>query len=372
MTELNFTPRRILISNIRLIGDVILTSPLVDLLKKQWPAVEIDFLVNRGTGEFLASDSRIHAVIFNEKKGQRRNKSYLKYIFRHYDIAVNMNASDRGNIAVALAAKSIRIGYRDEEHTVKRFIWDKVFTHLLPAQQGHIVLRCAQIAAALGIQAKKLEVTLPFLEADKKRVVDMLTEIDCTGSYFVVHPFARWEYKYWSPAGFAQCSDVVAEKYGWIPVWTSSPDAKEVEILRETARLCKITPRLLPGRLSLAQMSALLSESKFYLGLDTAISHIAATYSDHLPMVALYGPTFIKIWHPWNNSGSLEGQIKDERGVQRNGNIVTVQSDKSCVPCGWANCDDAGVGKSPCLQEIQVERVVKSIELALGQRDDPH
>jgi ADP-heptose:LPS heptosyltransferase len=52
-----------------LIGDVILTSPLVDLLKKQWPEVKIDFLVNRGTGEFLKSDPRINAVMFNEKKG---------------------------------------------------------------------------------------------------------------------------------------------------------------------------------------------------------------------------------------------------------------------------------------------------------------
>jgi heptosyltransferase III len=368
MAELSFIPQRILISNIRLIGDVILTSPLVALLKKQWPEVKIDFLANRGTGEFLESDSRIHTVIFNEKKGQRKNNSYLKRIFRQYDIAINMNASERGNIAVALAGKTIRIGYRDEEHTVKRWLWDKVFTHHLPAQKGHIVLRCAQIAAALGIRVEKLEVTLPFLEADKRKVSEVLSEVGCAGDYFVVHPFARWEYKYWTPEGFAQCSDAVAEKYGWTPVWTSSPDAKEVEILLETAKLCRVTPKLLPGRLNLAQMSALLSESKFYLGLDTAISHIAATYSDQMPMVALYGPTFIKIWHPWNNLGAMEEQIVGERGVQRNGNIVTVQSEKSCVPCGWANCDDKGVGKSPCLQEIGMERVIGVIDLVLGQK----
>ena len=85
-----------------------------------------------------------------------------------------------------------------------------------------------------------------------------------------------------------------------------------------------------------------------------------------MPMVALYGPTFIKIWHPWNNVGPHHEQIKADRGVQRNGNIVTVQSEKSCVPCGWANCDDKGIGKSPCLQEISVKVVIDAIQMALG------
>ena len=80
-------------------------------------------------------------------------------------------------------------------------------------------------------------------------------EADCIAGFSATYA------KYWPPEGFAQSSDVVAEKYDWTPAWTSSPDAKGVQILLETAKLCRV---LLPGRLNLAQMSALLSESKFY------------------------------------------------------------------------------------------------------------
>jgi len=78
--------------------------------------------------------------------------------------------------------------------------------------------------------------------------------------------------------------------------------------------------------------------------------------------VVLFGPTFYRLWHPWRNAGAMVGQLSEKNGIQINGHILMIQSERFCLPCGKANCDDSGVGKSPCLQEIKAEKVIKAID----------
>lgn len=65
-------PRSILVVCIRLIGDVILSTPLVGLLKSVYPDAEIDYLVNRGTGEFLGKDPRVRTVLYATNREARK------------------------------------------------------------------------------------------------------------------------------------------------------------------------------------------------------------------------------------------------------------------------------------------------------------
>jgi heptosyltransferase-3 len=154
------------------------------------------------------------------------------------------------------------------------------------------------------------------------------------------------------------------EKYGLQPIWTSSPDREEIALLHESAHLCKHQPVLVAGELSLNQMTCLLSRSSLYVGLDTAISHLAATTG--VPMVALYGPTISAWWAPWNNAGPVAQQWTLPRGTQRNGNIMVIQKDWECVPCGRAGCDDSGM-ESRCMAGIEVGEVLDAVGLLLDK-----
>ena len=87
---MNPIPNTILIVNIRLIGDVILTTPLIGLLKDAYPEAAIDLLVNRGTGEFLEKDPRVRKVIYSNNReisAARKRNRYLMDIFCRYDMA---------------------------------------------------------------------------------------------------------------------------------------------------------------------------------------------------------------------------------------------------------------------------------------------
>jgi len=363
---------QILISNIRLIGDVILTTPLIDLLHRQCPGAAIDLLVNKGTGEFLRKDPRVRQVLTtsnSEFQAGKQSGHYLSAIIRRYDWAITMNASQRGMVAAALAGRQKRIGFRADEGGLERWWRERVMTRLLDLKsERHVVEGCAQVAEALGLNVDRLQVDVRYDDEDRMRVKEVLDQLGCQPPFFVVHPFARWDYKFWSMQGFAEVSDHLASKYGMRPLWTSSPDAKEQQELQRAAGLCRQTPLLVPGLLTLSQMSCLLEQADFYLGLDTAVTHIAASHAPRLPMAAIFGPTLIHRWHPWNNERSAP-QITGQRGLQKNGRIVTIQADCDCVPCGLAGCDDQG-GPSRCLQQLPVTEVLRGVDLALADYED--
>lgn len=350
-------PKSILIVNIRLIGDVILTTPLIGLLREAYPEATIDLLVQRGTGEFLEKDPRVRRVLY--RVPGKRGGGYLGAIFRRYDLALNLNASDRGNLAVLLAGRRLRVGFYDGTDGRKDF-WKKLLLEraLRLPTKTHTVRTCALIAAELGIEARRLEVRVCWSAEDERRVLALIGERCGSGRFFVLHPFARWVYKYWRGERFAELSDAVAARYALTPVWTCSPDPGEIAELRRLAGLCARPPVLVTGELDLSQMTCLLSRASLYLGLDTAVSHLAASVG--APMVALYGPTFTERWFPWDNGAQLEQgwHTPDRPG---GGNCLVVQKEMPCVPCGLAGCDDSGLKESPCLAAITVDEVLAAV-----------
>lgn len=369
---MKIVPKTILIVNIRLIGDVILTTPLIGLLRDAYPEAAIDMLVNRGTGEFLQKDPRIRNVLYSEGNlsgGGRTRTRYLGSIFRRYDLAINMNASDRGSIAVLFASRHWRVGlyYGEKYNQFWKDVWKRLlFSHPISYPFPiHYARLCQVVAEKLGLKVSRLEAKVFWDKNDEAAVVSLLSNRGVNGEYFVIHPFARWRYKYWQPEKFAAVSDAIAERYGLHPVWTSSPAEEERQALTKVAGLCRIRPALIPGDLDLNQMTCLLSGSALYVGLDTAISHLAATTG--IPMVALYGSTITAWWSPWNNNGPIAQQCPLPRGKQRTGSIVVIQKDMPCVPCGLAGCDGNGI-EPPCMVEITAAEVLDAVAELIGNQ----
>lgn len=361
-------PKTILIVNIRLIGDVILTTPLICLLQNFYPQAAIDLLVNSGTGEFLEKDPRVRTVIYSRRKesaAEHGKGGYLARIFRRYDLAINMNSSDRGNIAVIMAGKRVRLGFYNSGNFWKS-IWQKLLlTHPLKFPEHIPVVRyCQVVALALGIPLTHLTVKVYWDDADEARVNDILKERGVDTPFFVVHPFARWIYKYWRFDAFAAVSDQIFERYALRPIWTSSPSSEEKKQLVEAAGMCRHKPVVIGGELTLNQMTSLLGRANFYLGLDTAITHLAASCG--IPIVALYGPTFTSRWFPWYNDGSIDRAPPSKGLLLQQGNIVLVRKEWECSPCGKAGCDDSGSLPSPCVQEITEAEVLSAVDICLA------
>jgi len=139
-------------------------------------------------------------------------------------------------------------------------------------------------------------------------------------------------------------------------VLTASPDKKELQKVNSIISYCKSKPINLSGKLSLNQVAYLASKSKLFIGVDTAIMHIAAAVNTSV--IAFFGPSGAFNWGPWDNDKKESG-YKQKSGIQKMGKHIVIQNNWDCIPCGSDGCNGSKI--SDCLMKFDAD-IFKIIE----------
>jgi len=74
--------QRFLVAVLRFHGDVLLTTPMINEIKENYPDSIIDLLVYKGTGSILESDHRVNNIIEAEPSS---NTNVIKRISRKFN-----------------------------------------------------------------------------------------------------------------------------------------------------------------------------------------------------------------------------------------------------------------------------------------------
>jgi len=346
--------RHVLVTKLRHHGDVLLSSPVFQVLRNHAPHAEIDALVYAETRDMLEghpSIARIHGIDRAWKRrglaSQARNESALlnELRGRRYQLIVHLTDHWRGAwLAQALRPRWSVAPARDNA------FWRWSFSHLykLPrATPRHAVELNLDALRRLGIYPEESEKPLvmnPGAEA-QARVDALLTAAGLAPRGFIqVHPTSRWLFKAWTEARNAELLRRLARD-GHRIVVTAAPDAREKAIVGRILAEAAVPVTDLSGSLTLRELAALSSRARLFFGVDSAPMHIAAAVGT--PVVALFGPSGEKEWGPW-------------RVPHR---VVT--SDHPCRPCGNDGC---GGGKvSECLTQLAVDRVHSAVNELLAQ-----
>ena len=141
---------------------------------------------------------------------------------------------------------------------------------------------------------------------------------------------------------------------------TCANDEKEIARCENILRLAKSKPSAFLGELSLKQVAFLSSKARLFVGVDTAVMHMAAAVNT--PVVALFGPSSAMNWGPWDNTCANSG-YKAKNGIQHMGAHSVVQASWECVPCICDGCN--GSKKSRCLDEINTSAIKELIKAKL-------
>lgn len=162
----------------------------------------------------------------------------------------------------------------------------------------------------------------------------------------ILHPGSGAPVKLWTPQGFAQVADALAERYGARVVVTGGPG--EESLVRAVAHAsCHPTYVLLGA--TLGQMAALLRLSTLAVGVDSGIMHLAVAIGT--PSVHLYGPVDTATFGPW---GPPEKHL-----------VVT--SDLPCIPCNRLDYRPRELSHHPCVRDISPSQVLQAIDGILGR-----
>lgn len=353
--------RRALVIKLRHHGDVLLSSPVLSVLKSHAPHAEIDALVYAETAEMLSLHpalAQLHVIDRNWKKlGALQYLSaewrLLKALRdRHYDLIVHLTDHPRGAwityMCNARWAVTRRIGGRGRW-------WRKAFSHTYPTPANarrHTVEQHLDALRRIGIQPTPQERRLVLVpgHAAEARVTTLLTETGLNGRPFIhIHPASRWFFKCWDSHRMAHLINRL-QAGGHTVVLTAAPDTTERKMIDEIqSKTC--TPAVsFAGQLSLKELAALTARARLFIGVDSAPMHIAAAMNT--PVVALFGPSGDKEWGPWD--GPLGSSHR----------IVTSLA-HPCRPCGMDGC--AGSKISDCLASLPLEPVWHAVQELLAQ-----
>ena len=347
--------RRVLVTKLRHHGDVLLTSPVFQVLKNHAPHLEIDALVYADTTPMLAlhpAISEIFTIDRNWKKqgglAQIQNEwqlfSALKA--RRYDLIVHLTEHPRGGWLKQMLG--IRYGVAAELGSHQRWGWKSFSHHYSRAgSQRHTVETNLDALRRIGIQPELAERRLVLEPGDaaREKIRALLNEHHLNVKGFIhLHPTSRWLFKTWPEQKVAELIRQL-EHDGHRVVMTSAPDAGELAMVKRTRAAGGDAAVDLSGQLSLKELAALTAQAKLFVGVDSAPMHIAAAMQT--PVVALFGPSGDVEWGPW----------------MVNHRIVT--SAHPCRPCGQDGC---GGGKvSECLTTLPMTQVLAAVETLLAQ-----
>lgn len=349
-------PQRILVIVTRRIGDVLLATPLIRSLKQAWPDARIEALVFAGTEGVLAANSDLAAVhVIAERPRLGAHLALLAKLFRQYDLALSLVPSDRPTLYAWLAGRR-RIGLLVDWPSQR---WKQRFLDAWTAcdpYNTHTVRNHLALAAELGIPAVA-DVAVSWRDSDSA-AVDHLLGTAC-GVIAVLHPYPKFRYKMWHESGWVAVARWLMDN-GMRVALTGSADAAERAYVDAIARKLPDTVINAAGQLTLGGTAALIARAQFYVGPDTAITHIAAATG--VPTVALFGPTDPVKWGPWPKGHGAAGNPWRRLGDQRVGNVQLVQGRAACVPCGHEGCARRLTSSSDCLQHLSAAVIINYLK----------
>jgi heptosyltransferase-3 len=349
-------PGRILVVVTRRIGDELLATPLIRSLKQAWPAAEIDVLVFAGTQGVLTANPDIHTVhTVPERPGLAAHLGLLLRLSRRYELALSLVPGDRPTLYAWLAGqRSIGLLLDQPGQRWKQRLLDQWVA--LDAANTHTVRAHLQLAGALGIPAVS-DVVLSWSPEDAA-AVDTLLGKPC-GALAVLHPYPKFRYKMWHQQGWIDIASWLLGN-GIRVVLTGGPDADERAYVDAIAQQLPTGVINAAGQLPLGGVAALLARAQFYVGPDTAITHMAA--ASGVPTIALFGPTDPLKWGPWPQGHPVANNPWRRGGDQRSGNVQIIQGRATCVPCGHEGCERHIGSTSDCLLAIPAVAIINRLK----------
>ncbi|HWR58583.1 MAG TPA: glycosyltransferase family 9 protein, partial [Thermodesulfovibrionales bacterium] len=248
-------PKRILVINLRYIGDTIWIYPFIRNLKRNFPHAEIAAMVNEGCDVFLRLLPEVADVIALPRKEIKGRFGIIKFIRfligirrKQFDTVFVLANSDRPTIIAFVSGAKTRIGFGSGSWwraclLTERLRWDQEKT-------PHMVEYYLQALAGAGLKIYDTRLTIDVPESAIRAITnrfDILKKKD--RKTVIVHPGARMELRQWGAGRFAEVINALGEDYTVFLI--GGP--REEGVVRDVLKGLKRTPDIVSNEISLLE-----------------------------------------------------------------------------------------------------------------------
>jgi heptosyltransferase-3 len=343
---------RILVIATRQIGDVLLTTPMIQAARRRWPQARIDVLGFAGTLGMLRGQPFVHELIeVQPRAGWRAALALLRRLWRRYDLALITQQSDRAHFYGLIAAR-MRSGLVPERRSIS---WWKrlLLRHAVTIDDDGTPTVQEKLAL---LDPWRQDAARPEVAPPPGEPLPAEIERQLAAAPVVVHVPSMWPYKQWPMRYFREVIQALLARGHQVLLTGSGSEVDQAQLAE--VRDAGAPPALIDvsGRLSLPQVTTLLSRAALYVGPDTSITHLAAAVGT--PSVTVFGPTNPVRWGPWPRGAQPGEAWVRKQPRQQVGRVIMLQAEQDCIACGRAGCYDARDSRSACLDATPPSRVI--------------
>ncbi|MDQ7817637.1 MAG: glycosyltransferase family 9 protein [Melioribacteraceae bacterium] len=316
---------RILIIRLSSLGDVLLTSPVIRVLKQQYPDTMIDFFVRTEYADAVKFNPNLN-VVYTLPRSEK-SKFILKILKdNNYDFIVDL----QNNFRSRLFTKSLN----KTTYSYRKSTWDKYLLVRFKINRfksvKSITQRYADSIPGLKLDNAGLELFAPS---------DLESVLTTSDNYIGICPGAKHFTKRWLPEYFVELGNKLHEKGFKILLFGGLEDKF----------VCELISSQIQGSVNLCndnQLFSTLSEMKncrLIICNDSGLMHTAAAVG--VPIVTIFGSSVKEFgFAPY--------------GVP---NLILENNSLSCRPCSHIGRSSCPKKHFKCMKEITPETVIASV-----------
>lgn len=339
---------RILIIRLSAIGDIVMASPLIEVLKNTYPNAEISWLVQPESASLLQDHPDIDDVITWDRADWRRllRKGRLFKFFaavnqhkknlraKRFDMALDLQGLLKSGLHAWLSGAKERIGLGSKEGS------QYLMTEVVARGGNHDLIgsEYSFLADQKGWSYDEFPMHIQVSEQAQRQAAAMVAEL---GDYYVICPFTTRPQKHWFEDAWLQLMTQLQTEFdGQIVMLGGPADTAAAASIAAQSKVVNLV-----GQTSLQHAAAIISEARAVVGVDTGLTHMGIAFAR--PTVALFGSTC-----PYLDT--------------RTENAAVIYHALDCAPCQRnPTCD----GAFSCLRDITAAEVMH--ELVRVTKADP-
>lgn len=343
--------KNILVNMLVNLGDVVLTTSALDLIKKTFPDVKITALVKAIVKDAVIDNPVIDDVIIFDYKPKvstfKQTRQMISEIRRRkFDLSISFDRKLRPALLTFMSGIPVRVGpskvFDDNKSRVTILYTDVVkITHDL--NQTHQAETYQEIVRKFfNIEGHG---TPQFPKTFSPKAKELFAYFPREKFKIALCVKGTFELKTWAKEYFVETVNALAERYDaeFFIVGAPSDKAYADEVIAgmnaEVYNFC--------GETSLTDLAEIFRRTDLFITVDTGAAHIAATTG--VKMITIFGCTPVNRWRPINP------------------NAISLTSNEPCCPCKIPPENCPSYPAPNCLYNIKPDAVINAaIELLEG------
>jgi len=339
--------KKILIIQTAKIGDMICSTPVFREVKKKYPHAHLSAMIDPVTKELLEYNPHVDEIITiknNDYKGFS-GKMYLSHLIRRgkYDIAICLNPSIPYAVALFWGLVPVRLSVKPDFTGSTFKLASALFTRLEKHVRGELTAETyMKMLRPIGIMTTNISKEVYRAKGSDEKVLKSIGAIEKPMIGIAVSSGNKM--KELSAEKIAaltskmlECKDICVVLIG------SAQDMNLADIISEKVEK-KESIINMAGRLSLAELPALIERLSLFIGVDSGITYMADALS--IPLINIAGPA----------------DMQDQRPTGEN--AVIIQKKLDCVPCSHAfkSPYHCRLNTRECITSVSVEEIYFAVE----------